>query len=452
MRSKKRIFTTTLAVLAIVSSAFAQFHSVAKGENDSTIAKKYGISTSQLHKLNPSVNWTKLQIGQKLKVSAAKPAPKPAAKPKAQVVGTKVSGKVAEITKTDVLMRSGPGTTYDRVAKLNKGQKASVIAVKGDWYQVQFSSGTKGWIRKDMVKVTVKAAPAKPSQPVVAKAQPEKVEAPGALPETPEAQTTKTVITNVAEEPVAEEIQQTEAPVMKPVVKSTPLRIEITGDKVNIRKDASTSAAKIVTVTEGRVADVLLQKNGWYKVKFLGGTIGWVHGDFVKPTSPDAKDRKPVAATKAVSGGAADLITTAKAQIGVRYSWGGTSRGGFDCSGFVQFVYSKHGVSLPRTSISQSQTGAKVARADLQVGDLVFFATRGGSRVSHVGIYIGSGNFVHASSGGGRVRIDALSKDYYNKRFVGARRVGKFNKALVESAKAEVGQKAIPEKEGPPIG
>ncbi len=464
MGNTKRIFTLSIAALAIASSAFAQTHTVAKGENDSTIAKKNGISVAQLHKLNPSINWTKLQIGQKIKVGqtkpvakpATKPSAKPAAKPKAQVAGTKVSGKVAEIAKTDVLMRSGPGTSFDRVAKLNKGQKATVVAVKGDWYQIQFSSGTKGWVRNDMLFITTKSVPMKPVANNTK--QPTKEETPGLLPETPEANTipasnqSRPIITNIDGEPAAE-VAVPKAPVAKPAVKTTPLKVEITGDRVNIRKAASTSAAKVVMVTKGRVADVLLQKNGWYKIKFSGGTIGWVSGDFVKPTSADAKDpvAKPVVKT-IPTGAAADLIDTAKEQIGVRYSWGGTSRGGFDCSGFVQFVFSKHGISLPRTSISQSGMGTKVSKANLQTGDLVFFATRGGSRVSHVGIFIGNGNFIHASSGGGRVRIDALSKDYYAKRFVGARRVGKFNKSIVDSAKEELGQKAIPEQEGPPIG
>ncbi len=92
-----------------------------------------------------------------------------------------------------------------------------------------------------------------------------------------------------------------------------------------------------------------------------------------------------------------------------------------------------------------SRHGQKVAsRSQLQPGDLVFFITRG-SRVSHVGIYIGDNKFIHASSGGGSVRVDSLSKDYYNKRYAGARRVAKFNRALLDDAKAELGQKAIPE-------
>ena len=444
MGNMKKVITLAIAMMVVATTALAGTHTVAKGENDYTIAKKYGISLDQLHKLNPQVKWSSLQIGQKLTVSKETPKPKQTTQPKAkaQVVGQKVSGKIAEIVKTDVILRSGPGTTYDRIALLNKGQKADVIEFKGDWYKVKFSSGTTGWIRNDMVSVKAKPANMKPATSPKEESTPD-------LPETPDGNSTnRPLITNVSEEETKRD--EVAAPAMPVNATSAPLKIEITGDRVNIRKDATTSSAKIVTVTQGRVADVLLQKNGWYKVKFAGGTIGWVHGDFAKPTSADAKDPEP-SAKMVASGAAGDLIDTAKDQIGVRYSWGGTSRGGFDCSGFVQYVFAKNGVKLPRTSISQSQTGSKVAKSDLQVGDLVFFITRG-SRVSHVGIFIGNGNFIHASSGGGQVRIDSLSKDYYAKRYAGARRVGKFNKSVVDSAKAELGQKAIPEQEGPQIG
>lgn len=423
----KRLITIAFAAIALASVALAASHTVSKGENDYTIAKKYGITVAQLHNLNPQVNWSRLQVGQKLTVSkvAPKPAAKPAPKPLAKVAGMKVSGKTAKVAKTDVIMRNGPGTSYDRIARLNKGQTAEVVEFKDNWYKVRFASGTTGWIRRDMLSVTdsTPAATAKPAS----------------LPNTPE-NNTRPTITNVEPESPASET---------PKASTTPLKIEITGDDVNVRKDCSTKAAKIVTVDKGRVADVLLQKNGWYKVKFAHGTIGWVHGDFVQPTSPDAKDPAPKPkAAPANTGSAAALIDTAKDQMGVPYSWGGTSRGGFDCSGFVQYVFAKHGVKLPRTSISQSQTGQKVAREDLQAGDLVFFITRG-SRVSHVGIYIGNGQFIHASSGGGQVRVDSLSKSYYNNRYAGARRVGKFDKSMIDSARAELGQKAIPEYQGP---
>lgn len=107
--------------------------------------------------------------------------------------------------------------------------------------------------------------------------------------------------------------------------------------------------------------------------------------------------------------------------IGVDYDYGGTTTGGFDCSGFTGYVFKKLGISLPRSSKEQFQRGKKVARDDLRAGDLVFFNTSGHG-VSHVGIYIGDGKFAHASVTRG-VTIDSLSADYYVKRYIGARRV-----------------------------
>ncbi|MBX3114455.1 MAG: C40 family peptidase [Fimbriimonadaceae bacterium] len=446
--------TTIVTLTNVVISAQAKTttHTVVAGDNDWSIARKYGITVKELHDLNPSLDWNKLKVGAKVKVPAKKEASKPAAKPAAQT-NTKTT-KIATITKTDVNVRSGPGTNFDQVVQVAKGRTAEVLEAKNGWVKVQFSGGTIGWIRNDMVSISTKTVKTMPVAAKKPEAKPEsKPETKVAeLPETPAAGSNSITITNI-EEP------KEEAPAEPQNTGSAmPLKIEITGNDVNIRKEPKTSSPRIVQVTKGRVADVLAQKDGWYKVKFAGGTIGWVHGDFAARTDPDAKD--PVVAKsepKAAGKGVDSLISTAKDQMGIRYSWGGTSRSGFDCSGFVQFVFAKHGVKLPRTSISMSQYGEKVpSRSKLIAGDLVFFITRG-SRVSHVGIYIGDNKFIHASSGGGSVRIDSLSKDYYNNRYAGARRVAKFNKALLDDAKAELGQKAIPEPDpasyqGPELG
>jgi hypothetical protein len=119
--------------------------------------------------------------------------------------------------------------------------------------------------------------------------------------------------------------------------------------------------------------------------------------------------------------------------MGIRYVWGGTSRSGFDCSGFTQWVFARSGIRIPRTSIEQATVGQRVDRDDLRPGDLVFFRTRG-SRISHVGIYIGNNNFIHASSGGGRVRINAIT-GYYSQRYVTARRMPGLGGQVVETAK-----------------
>jgi cell wall-associated NlpC family hydrolase len=117
-----------------------------------------------------------------------------------------------------------------------------------------------------------------------------------------------------------------------------------------------------------------------------------------------------------------EVIRTAYAYRGTPYRFGGSSRNGIDCSGLTSKVYSKHGVSLPHSAREQFHKGTSVNKKSMKEGDLVFFhTTRRG--ISHVGIYAGKGKFVHASSGGGRVRVDSLNDGYYASRFRGARRV-----------------------------
>ena len=112
------------------------------------------------------------------------------------------------------------------------------------------------------------------------------------------------------------------------------------------------------------------------------------------------------------------VVGFAKHFLGTRYVYGGSSPGsGFDCSGFVRFVYGHFGVALPHSSYGQFDLGRRVARASLRPGDLVFFDGLG-----HVGLYVGNGRFIHAPHSGTRVRIETLH-GWYGSRFVGARRL-----------------------------
>jgi len=114
------------------------------------------------------------------------------------------------------------------------------------------------------------------------------------------------------------------------------------------------------------------------------------------------------------------LVSNALSLKGVPYVFGGTSKSGFDCSGYTQYVFKGSGISLPRTSQEQFNVGSSIKKDQLQTGDLVFFTTYA-KGPSHVGIYIGGGNFVHASNSG--VRTTSLSDGYYSSRYLGARRV-----------------------------
>jgi cell wall-associated NlpC family hydrolase len=118
-----------------------------------------------------------------------------------------------------------------------------------------------------------------------------------------------------------------------------------------------------------------------------------------------------------------DIVQLATSFIGTPYRTGGASRQGMDCSGLVMRVYREFNVDLPRTSIDQSHVGSTVARSEIEPGDLLFFKTSSRRPVSHVGIYIGRGRFVHASTSARRVRVDLLDSDYFSHRFVVAKRV-----------------------------
>ena len=169
----------------------------------------------------------------------------------------------------------------------------------------------------------------------------------------------------------------------------------------------------------GELVDLLSLEDGWYAVS-INGQLGFIRSDFLR-----------IYDGVSGSGLGSDIVTTAKKYLGTRYVYGGASSKGFDCSGFTMYIFDQYGYNLPHSATSQwkSSTGTTVARADLQAGDLVFFcdpSRSNGKACSHVGIYIGDNEFVHASSGssGKRVRISSLSEDYYNGYYKGAKRVG----------------------------
>lgn len=135
----------------------------------------------------------------------------------------------------------------------------------------------------------------------------------------------------------------------------------------------------------------------------------------------EIKEFKKVAAPNASIAG--KVISSAESKLGSTYVYGDTGKEGYDCSGLVYSIYNDElGISIPRSSVSQSTFGKQVSKSDLQEGDLVFFNTTGNG-VSHVGIYVGDGKFIHASSGQGKVMTSSLTEDYYQDRYVNATRI-----------------------------
>lgn len=140
----------------------------------------------------------------------------------------------------------------------------------------------------------------------------------------------------------------------------------------------------------------------------------------VLPASAHAQTGAATADATAPAG--ADVVVSALALLGSPYRYGGRTPAGFDCSGFVGYVYGETlGVALPRRSEEIVRVGTELHRDALVPGDLVFFNTLG-RRYSHVGIFIGDGRFVHAPARGGRVRVERLADPYWSARYNGARR------------------------------
>ena len=187
----------------------------------------------------------------------------------------------------------------------------------------------------------------------------------------------------------------------------------INADSVSVRASASIEGELLATVDTDTMVTINGFKDGWYDVTCKYGTEGYIRSDFVDLTARD---------------GSADteLVTEAKKYLGTPYVYGGASPKGFDCSGFTMYLYGKQGISLPHTATGQWQSGVgtKVSGiTHLTPGDLVFFndpSRNMGKACSHVGIYIGDGQFIHASSSrSGGVIISSLYEDYYNRYYKG---------------------------------
>lgn len=184
---------------------------------------------------------------------------------------------------------------------------------------------------------------------------------------------------------------------------------------VNVRSTPSADGEVLAKIPQGSTGHIIGFNNGWYKLEYNGVT-GYVRSDLLALTE-EYNDGTSAPST------ADSIVTFAKQFLGTPYVWGGTKPSGFDCSGYTKYVANNFGVTVNRTAAQQLNNGAAVSYDDLQVGDFVFFGRTYSSSAAatHVGIYIGDGNFIHAANGG--VKITALSDDYYASRYVGARRI-----------------------------
>ena len=263
-------------------------------------------------------------------------------------------------------LRAEASTGSSILRNLSDGAQVDVLsnAVDG-WYQVSYK-GSTGYVSADYLTVTEDAA-----QPV----------------------------------------PQAEAPAAEPAAADSKTYIKVVEGPLNIRSGPGTGYDRVGSLSTGRTAEVVERLDGWYK---LGN--GYVCADYV--TEIDA------AAYEASYSKGQEIADYALQFKGYRYVHGGSSPSGFDCSGFTSYIYKQFGYSLNRTASGQLDNGTPVSMSELQPGDIVIFKKgNSSSRATHVGLYIGNSQFVHASTSKVGVIISKMSDAYYTTGFVGGRRI-----------------------------
>lgn len=191
-------------------------------------------------------------------------------------------------------------------------------------------------------------------------------------------------------------------------------KVDADGSTLNMRAGASTSFDSLCSIPSGTVLELEGVYEGWYKVTYAGNT-GYVSSDYITITT------EPATSTSSALG--EQIVALAKQYLGTPYVLGGNGPSSFDCSGFTKYIYAQFGYTLNRTATDQLQNGVSVSRDELQPGDLVFFKYNTSKPVSHVGIYIGNGEFIHASTNRYMVQIDQMNTGHYANVFVYARRI-----------------------------
>ncbi len=357
------------------------FYIVKQGDDDWTLAHKWGLTARELQAANPDIDWRKMRPGLQLRIPS-----------KAKATG---------------IVASAPAKS-----KATKSSHKSAYVVRGD---------DNDWTIASKLGITPKALRAANPDVNWRKLRP------GTKITAPVAQETVAVATKV------------------PKIKSRYAKVK--ADDVNVRSEPGRNAERVERVSAGERGKIISRDGSWYHVKFEDGTKGWVRGDFLVAANTHSSndnprlyhrkhrnDPEPSYPSVSGSGSGSSVVKSALNMRGTRYSYGSAGRHATDCSGLALQSYKKVGVTLPRTSAEQSHVGKAVSKSELRPGDLVFFKTNAGRRINHVGIYVGDGKFVHASSGAGKVRVSSLNEGYYNNRYATARRVLKPSKSSKKSS------------------
>ena len=289
-------------------------------------------------------------------------------------------------------MRSGPGTGYSKVGSIPPTATLTITAEENGWYKTSYN-GVTGYVSSAFVTLTPAAStPSTPATPT----SPTAPTAPTA-PSTPTVSTVKTGKLNTG------------------------------GSSLNMRSGPGTGYSKVGSIPANATLAITAEENGWYKTSYNGVT-GYVSSAYVivteTPVSTGGTAPPTIPSTAPTSQKGDEIVAYAKEFLGVPYRYGANGPSSYDCSAFTYTVYKHFGRNLNRSAAGQYNNGTVVDQSQMQPGDLLLWRAYGSSSIaSHVGIYIGNNQYIHASSSAGCVTINDLSYGSSTRYLVGVRRI-----------------------------
>lgn len=222
------------------------------------------------------------------------------------------------------------------------------------------------------------------------------------------------VETTQAEIQAKTENKEVESNLTKITEEATVKKGMVTVDILNVRSGPSTETEKSGKLLFGTTVDIQSDTEGWYEINYESSTA-YICAEYVRIIDTALTDSENAGI---------NVVEYAKLYLGTPYASGGNTTKGFDCSGYVQYVMANFGITMPRTSTDQYSIGVRVDKSQLMPGDLVYFKYSANSyRLSHVGIYVGDGNFIHSPVPGRTVKISPINTGYFSNYYYGATRV-----------------------------
>lgn len=348
------------------------------------------------------------------------------------------SSATGYVTATVLKVRAYAGLDAPVVDRLIEGSSVELLSFDGAWYKVRLSNGTEGYVSADYISRTAQSAPSSTYGTVTADVL--KVHSSAGL-STPVIamlnNSTRVELVSLSDNWYQIKMSDGTTGFVSAdyIAPDNTSYGYVDATLLNIRELPGIATNILTRLPMGAKVELLVYDGSWYKIKTSDGTIGYVSADYISQTPIDAafvenaangvtrSDSHPLPTDSTYSLGER-IVADAKTFIGTPYVYAAAGPDSFDCSGFTMYIMNRSGIKLPHMASMQYTYGFEVSIDELIAGDLVFFNSSRSSGIEHVGIYIGNGSFIHASSGSVHaVTISNLEEDYYSAHYVGARRV-----------------------------